>query len=896
MIFLLYANDFIYYFYIKVSNLYWVRMKKPIHNSTNNTMVNIYNRRSLDFNLLVSKTISTSLSLIFCVFVLVGQSGHPHQIEWKYIKTPYQRIIYPTGKIEFASRIASIVEKMNEQGIPLHPKKLRTIDLVLQTGQVISNGYVGIGPYRSEFYSTPPQDFNFTGTTNWLDLLTIHEFRHVQQANYLDKGLIKIFHIAFGQAGWATAKFLAVPNWFDEGDAVMAETKLTSSGRGRTPEFFAQQRAIFLNTGAYRYSKARNGSFKDIVPNHYFLGYVFCNYIESQFGNESWPKILDRSANFQGIFYPFKKAIKNETGLEFGQLYKNAFTSLSEKLNMESSDSENDGNFKSIGYGLTSKPTFYKFPFFYGGEVFALKSGYHLTPSLIKIDGKEETQITTIGISQEDHISSNNEFVTWTEYNKNARWDFQNFADVYLYNLRSNEKSRITHKKKYFSPHPSSDGQSIAAIAYDTSLIAKLVIIESKSGQEKLNVSLIDNASMGSYPRWLSDNEIVYIAGLNGKVAIIKYDIKADRHFLLTDWTTNPITHLYTDNGNIVFSAGFGGIDNIYSLEKSNTIKRLTSCHTGAYTPAIHNDTLVYGLLEFKGMKLMKGPSLGQDYQLPSASEFIYRANATRNIVDESFPSKVREEKNFVRAGGFQLHSYFLNPSYTFPSLGLYFENTLSNISGYGTVGYNTNEKTTSLDFSLAYSPNYLVFDVLANGASRNLFLKSPADTFAINSFDEKNVGIQTRIPLSWVRGNYRTSFEPFVNYQYKWIQNLNSTVAPLGLHSFSNAEIGFTFTNRRRIAIQNVRTKYGQDVRINYYRALDGPIAQSIYAQGAIYFPSIFTNHSLKFSSYFRKEATTNEYRYADRFFYHRGGNNILSSKALKISAEYMLPLASVT
>ncbi len=107
----------------------------------------------------------------------------------------------------------------------------RKINIVLQNQTTISNGYVGLGPFRSEFYMTPDQNSFDLGSLPWPDQLTIHEYRHVEQYNNFNVGLSKAMRTLFGEEGQALANNAAIPNWFYEGDAVFNETNLSRQGR-----------------------------------------------------------------------------------------------------------------------------------------------------------------------------------------------------------------------------------------------------------------------------------------------------------------------------------------------------------------------------------------------------------------------------------------------------------------------------------------------------------------------------------------------------------------------------------------------------------------------------------------------------------------------------------------
>jgi hypothetical protein len=67
---------------------------------------------------------------------------------------------------------------------------------------------------------TPPQDPNLLGTNNWLDLLAVHEFRHVVQNDKALTGISKLAYYLFGNNGLGVVSSLTAPNWFKEGDAV----------------------------------------------------------------------------------------------------------------------------------------------------------------------------------------------------------------------------------------------------------------------------------------------------------------------------------------------------------------------------------------------------------------------------------------------------------------------------------------------------------------------------------------------------------------------------------------------------------------------------------------------------------------------------------------------------
>jgi hypothetical protein len=184
--------------------------------------------------------------------------GNPSSLKWKQINTSASRVIFPEGLDSVAKRITNIISFINEPTENTIGKKSKKINIVLQNQTTISNGYVGLGPFRSEFYLTPDQNSFSLGSLPWPDQLTIHEFRHVQQYNNFNVGLSKIMRTVFGEEGQILANNTAVPNWFFEGDAVFNETNLSKQGRGSLPSFFEGYRALWQAGKKYSWMKLRN--------------------------------------------------------------------------------------------------------------------------------------------------------------------------------------------------------------------------------------------------------------------------------------------------------------------------------------------------------------------------------------------------------------------------------------------------------------------------------------------------------------------------------------------------------------------------------------------------------------------------------------------------------------
>jgi hypothetical protein len=257
--------------------------------------------------------------------------GNPPSVQWKQINTDTVRIIFPQGADSAAQRISSIVHFLASKNTSLGNRRDK-INIVLQNQTTIANGYVNLGPYRSEFFLTPSFNNFDLGSISWPEALASHEYRHVQQFSNFRVGLSKTMYYLFGEEGLAVAVNAAIPDWFYEGDAVYNETVHSQQGRGRIPFFTNQYKSLWLDKKDYSWMKLRNNSLKDFVPTHYQLGYLLVNYGYEKYGSDFWKKVTGDAASYKGLFYPFQKAIKKHTGVDYNIFTKQAFDQAKSEL------------------------------------------------------------------------------------------------------------------------------------------------------------------------------------------------------------------------------------------------------------------------------------------------------------------------------------------------------------------------------------------------------------------------------------------------------------------------------------------------------------------------------------------------------------------------------------
>ncbi|MFT6335248.1 MAG: hypothetical protein ACJATI_002002 [Halioglobus sp.] len=851
-----------------------------------------------------------SLLLLSTIFVsITAQTTGQNEpgIDWKIMITPKVDIIYANGQKDKASRVANIINHIAENHTAsIGDKFRRKIPLVLRNRTVEPNGYVGLAPHRSELFTTPPSNLNVFGSNDWLDALTIHEYRHVLQLYNGRRGLASLLYYLQGQVGWGAFNLLSIPNWFYEGDAVVTETAMSNSGRGRTPYFMAIPRAMAIDNKDYSYNKWRNGSFDDLMPNHYRLGYMMLTHMRNHFGNGVNAEVLAEGAKFYNI-YPFSNALKSKTGLSTKGLFN---ASWNEYKEICQSRLDNIVTIPTTRLSTESGTvTNYSYPQYTDEEdLIALKSSYKKTPHIVRLNNSEEKEIRNIGISLSNYINESDNKVVWTEFVQNARRNNTNYNNIYLYDIKTGDTRRITKKGKYFSPALSSDGTQIVASKIDENGNSSLHIWNINRRSIKSAFKLQKDAFAYNPVFTTDDKYIVYIEQYHGQLTLKKIEIERKILTSLSPTSTHVITAPRVHGEYIYYSASYSQIDNIYrvSLDGSQTVEQISSVPIGAYEPAISPDgkTLAMTELTSNGKIITTMPiqirntkaisiiePINQQWLDKTAAEF-----EGGDILTDAIPTKKYEVKDYKRLlKGMRLHSWnFVNPDNE-PSLNLQWNNVLDDVAINLSGGYNVNEKQEFYTGNIKIAKYFPVFDLQASRRGRNTDYLTTSGIIAEQTFAETSFGGTVSIPLSVVKGNFLSNFNIGVGTDLRILKNREVDgikVIPFENDNTTTSNVFISYGKKRRTALQNVRTRLGLSFEANYYRDLNESADEKIYGFGNIYLPGLATNHSLRVTGTYQKELLTNVFQQSDAFRYSRGYSAPINDEAYRFSADYGFPL----
>jgi len=861
-------------------------------------------------------------------------------LKWDQINTDQVRIIFPRGLDSYGNRVANVVKSLWEMEQETIGSKKKKVSIVLHPQTVLSNAFVTVAPYRSEFFVMPKQ---FDCSTDFIDQLAIHEYRHIQQFNNSKQGITGLIGSVLGDWAWGGALGLAVPRWYFEGDATIAETVHSASGRGRLPLFNHEYNSLFESGIQYNYEKAGAGSFKDYVPNWYNLGYQILSYGRDEYGPSLWKDVTKDAVRYKGILYPFARSLKKRTGKNPRMMYESSMQKL--KLDYEAVKEAQKYSDHSMDFVTKQKHTVINYSsahFLNDNLLIAQKDGYDQIDQLVKIDqyGTEQNLVAP-GFILESPLSSisvSKGIICWAELGWDIRRRYKRFSEIVSYDSTTGIKKRLTKKSYYFSPALSADARKIAAIHYDPNLLPELHILDASSGNV-LHKFEIDREVSISFPQWLDDNSIVFIGKKNQLFSIYKLNLRSGNIESITGGTNDQMAHLHVDGQRLFHSRTFNNSSNIFVHDLS-TGEDFQVTHTilGAYQPSVspNSKQLVYSAFSNTGYELKKIDLNPKDWvqrkSFKSTRSQLYLTKLLdqenrkflKNVSTDSF-----EVKGFNRwTGIIKPHSLLANFSDTDAEVTLLSDNIFSTLSADLTASFNFNEEEWSYSAGVTYAELFPVIDVRYTRANRAAlyfnyqFLSDTSfvQTIFFESWNENRIRAGVTIPLNFSKGNQLNSVALLANFSrittdsdnlfldsdtnssdtILFSQNnfeaINQIVSePFQDMSFNALDLILSARSTKITALQHLNPRFGATVLLRYRKPFTNDIigGDQFFARGRIFLPGMKQNHSFHMGFYFQKERLLDNYRFSDNFNYPRGYDlSLRRDRFMRFSFDYEFPL----
>lgn len=811
--------------------------------------------------------------------------GHPPSVKWKQIDTDSSRVIYPAGLDSSARRVAAVVNALDRYTAPSIGNRYRKIDIVLQPATTISNAYVMLGPFRSEFQLTPQQNSFELGSLPWVDNLAIHEFRHVQQYNNFNRGLSKAFHFLFGQEGQALANALTIPDWFFEGDATYQETKVSPQGRGRLPYFFNDYHALWAAGKNYSWMKLRNGSLRDFVPDHYRLGYMLTAYGYEKYGGAFWKNVTGDAADFRGLFYPWQKAVKRYSGAGYRQFRKDALDYFKTAAAGRHATSRHFVADQEYPYWVDSAGVVY------------METSYKRRPRFVIEQQGRQQEVRIRDISIDNYFSYRNGKIVYAAYRPDLRWTWRDYSDIKLLDIHTNRQFNLTKRARYFAPDISADGLQVVAVHVDRQGNSALHILNVSDGTVS---GVVPNPGkmFYTYPKFYREGQVVSaVRNGEGKMSLAITDIATGADRYLLPFTYNVIGFPWVEGERIYFTASSGRKDQLcYWQDGRLYAAAQDNGPTGSYQLNSRQGKYVWNTFTADGFRLVYGAEGGDTFRevsglaenaafgvmrIKTDTSGLLSVIQTRQFSEEKYPKSFRL---------FNFHSrrpYISDPDYSFSFVS---ENILNTLQSELFFNYNRNEKYKQFGFSALYGG---LFPLLRLGLNYTLDRSAAVrNSTRLALWNEAEARAGVTVPLSFSTGKSLAdlSFGSDYVHNKRYFKGYYKD-------SFDNRSFGYlnnsiTFTNQVQQARMHIYPRWAQTLLLNYRTAVTNFEARQVLASGSLYLPGIFQTHSIVLQGAAHRRDTLRQVIFSNSFPFSRGYAVANFHRMWKVGGNYHLPL----
>lgn len=581
-------------------------------------------------------------------FSLTGSD--PAALRWRQMETENFKLIFPKGEDSLARVYGTELEQARlriagSSGYLIGQSYKGKMPVVLHSRYVLPNASVTWAPKRMDIFTV--NDPYAPTAMPWVRNLAIHEGRHAAQMQFgADRGN-KVLHWFFGEmAAGAFAGIYPGPA-FLEGDAVVAETALSRSGRGRQADFLEYMRPAF-DCGDWRdYYRWFYGSNKLYTPDYYRIGYmliagtrVFFN--DPLFTQEYFDRVVRK-----GGFFNLQKTVKSASGKSFNESFRTIEENFQQLWNIEAAVREPFMPSRQISRRPRMHSEYNGSVLGGDSRIYSLKSGMATPNCLVRLDpnGKEKRIRSFASYTSDLFLDSEGQRIFWSESVSGRRWTLGGSSRIRYVDLSKPGKvQNLTKKGRYFNPAPSEDGKVIAATEYPYAGGSRIVLLDAADGSVRESFTAPDSIQF-TESAWIGDR--LFAAGLSdngmgiyevtgpdsdGKAILCKLlgpqpvtlshlrtvpaiepevrqgsettertkTIKDNNgHFdKLSERSLSLSKHPVSEGTQLSFLCDRTGVTELYSLDvESLTLRQLTSTRYGISSPVFKADTLYYSSL-----------------------------------------------------------------------------------------------------------------------------------------------------------------------------------------------------------------------------------------------------------------------------------------------------------
>ena len=858
------------------------------------------------------------LIILVCVLSPVIAPGqHPFSLKWRVIKTDNAKIIYPSYLGFDAARLATgldYVVKADTVNIGLLPKKM---PVVVSTTSNTSNGYTSLSPYKMMLYSRPMESTTL-GSAEWYQNLLTHEYRHIVQYRMMDRGLTRAAHCVFGYLGWSALMY-SVPQWFYEGDAVYAETVLSSQGRGRSASFDAPLSAMVMERGKlYPYDKIVHRSYRDFVPNHYPVGYMLVTGAKRRHGADIFTKISKRQSWYSVWPFAFGCGYKHFTGESLAGGYEATFSDLRNQY-AQRADEAHVKSYPTVTNPSRRIYTNYLSPYHIGKDsILCVKSSLSKASRFVLMDSHGR-EYKVLGHTEASDFDTDGRVIVYNTTVPDVRWTLRSYSDIAVFDIGTGSYHIVTQKSKYGNPYLSPGGSKIVAVDFSDDRVCRLVVMAlRRSGTgystEILKAFYSRPLEYIRCPNFVSEDKVVFISNYGDRNTLRLLDLNTMVANDITAPSPENISDIMVseDGAYIYYVSDISGIDNVHRVAISGGEPvQVTNSKYGVTDISSADGVLYFSQYTANGYDIayckadekvaaMKSKKL--EYfapMLPKEPAGVLDRIATE-LPDTTILSKSKPYSQF--ADPFRPLGLMPNWGEDMISINLSTANNLETIFASVTETYDRDPGVWRTDVGISY---YGFYPVISFAAS----LGDNGDKF----LTQTGFGKFRYVDYKWRENIYKVSVSLPLNFSRLWYSQSLNVGASLQVHDLSGKPISsfedypdgkmtvmsgsLSYSWSSHSAYRDFKSPLSVALSGSAYQSLSGARdASMLLLSASVTVPGIFRQNYLTLGgnaiSQNQSQNLSSLYLFDHTAFDLRGYSSTRMQTFSRLSAEYAFPL----
>ena len=448
--------------------------------------------------------------------------------KWYSIESENYKIIYPKGLDSLARVYAREMEKYRRSvgltsGYVPGQCVRGKMPVVIHAYNSVSNGSVAWAPKRMDAYALP--DMYAPDAHPWVSQLAVHESRHISQMQFGLSNIMRPFNWFFGEMWNGLTTGIYTEMSLLEGDAVIAETELTRSGRGRRADFLNYYMVCFDQGDLRDWDQWRYGSQRKYTPDWYALGYLTYGGMRWMYDRDDYmAEYLDYASRHPIRFDVREVIAKHTTGKDL----VHSFPAIRDSVTaVWKADAELRKPYMPMQM-VTAEPeknADYEGLAIVGDELFAVKHGYDDNYKIVRIplpDSSEYCAPLNAGEHFLSHIGSYSGplkyspatgRLCWSESVSDARWTLKYNSLIREIKPDGHGQRRLTRRGWLYNPEPSTAYPHIATVEARPEGGTMLSIINGSDGQKEVSFNAPDSLQLAESV-WIGDD--IYVTGVSG--------------------------------------------------------------------------------------------------------------------------------------------------------------------------------------------------------------------------------------------------------------------------------------------------------------------------------------------------------------------------------------------